>query len=99
MADLLAVLYNGVLRVDPKQPDSPERDRFILSKGHACAALYVALANRDFFRIHGSTTFTRTGRGSPGARPMSEFPGRGLDRFAGPWATYWLRHGLGGKAR
>jgi transketolase len=49
MADLLAVLYNGVLRVDPKQPDWPDRDRFILSKGHACAALYVALANRGFF--------------------------------------------------
>ena len=49
MADLLAVLYSGILRVDPKQPDWPERDRFILSKGHACAALYVALAERGFF--------------------------------------------------
>ena len=49
MADLLAVLYNGILRVDPKHPDWPERDRFILSKGHACAALYVALAERGFF--------------------------------------------------
>jgi len=49
MADLLAVLYNGILRVDPKQPDWAERDRFILSKGHACAALYVALAERGFF--------------------------------------------------
>jgi transketolase len=49
MADLLAVLYNGILRVDPSRPDWPERDRFILSKGHACAALYVALAERGFF--------------------------------------------------
>lgn len=49
MADLLAVLYNGILRVDSRQPDWPERDRFILSKGHACAALYAALAERGFF--------------------------------------------------
>jgi len=49
MADLLAVLYNGILRVDPKCPEWSDRDRFILSKGHACAAFYVALANRGFF--------------------------------------------------
>jgi transketolase len=49
MADLLAVLYTSVLRVDPARPNWPERDRFILSKGHACAALYVALAQRGFF--------------------------------------------------
>src|SRR5207302_11506740 len=49
MADLLAVLYSGIVRVDPKRPDWPGRDRFILSKGHACAARYVALADRGFF--------------------------------------------------
>src|SRR5438876_2185382 len=49
MADLLAVLYTNILRVDPKRPEWSERDRFILSKGHACAALYVVLAERGFF--------------------------------------------------
>ena len=49
MADLLAVLYSGVLRVDPERPAWPDRDRFILSKGHACAALYAVLAERGFF--------------------------------------------------
>jgi transketolase len=49
MADLLAVLYTGILRVDPSRPDWPERDRFILSKGHACAPLYAVLAERGFF--------------------------------------------------
>ena len=49
MADLLAVLYAKTLKVDPARPDWPERDRFILSKGHACAALYVVLAERGFF--------------------------------------------------
>lgn len=49
MADLLAVLYGSVLRVDPKRPDDPTRDRFVLSKGHACSALYAVLAERGFF--------------------------------------------------
>jgi transketolase len=47
--DLLAVLYGQILRIDPSRPDWPERDRFVLSKGHACAGLYVALAERGFF--------------------------------------------------
>lgn len=49
MADLLAVLYGKILRVDPGQPDWAERDRFILSKGHAAATLYAALAEKGFF--------------------------------------------------
>ncbi len=48
-ADILAVLYGEVMKVNPVDPEWPERDRFILSKGHACAALYSALANRGFF--------------------------------------------------
>jgi transketolase len=51
MADILAVLYGGWLRVEPGRPDDPSRDRFILSKGHACTALYAALALRDFFPL------------------------------------------------
>jgi len=49
MADLLAVLYGGILRVRPEEPDWPARDRFILSKGHGCAGLYAVLAERGFF--------------------------------------------------
>lgn len=49
MADLLAALYTRTLRVDPAQPTWPERDRFILSKGHGAAILYAALAERGFF--------------------------------------------------
>jgi transketolase len=48
MADLLAVLYESVLRVDPANPRWPERDRFILSKGHAAAGVYAALAEKGF---------------------------------------------------
>ena len=49
MADILAVLYSGALRVTPSTVDSPDRDRFILSKGHGCAGLYAALAEAGFF--------------------------------------------------
>ncbi|NJN81472.1 MAG: transketolase [Caldilineaceae bacterium] len=51
MADLLAVLYGHVLRIDPGQPDWPARDRFILSKGHGAAILYAALAERGIFPL------------------------------------------------
>lgn len=49
MADIIAVLYDEVLNVDPQDPGWQERDRFILSKGHACAVVYAALAEKDFF--------------------------------------------------
>lgn len=49
ICDIVAVLYGQVLRLDPKHPDAPNRDRFILSKGHACVAVYAALAETGFF--------------------------------------------------
>jgi len=48
-AEIVAALYFHKLRIDPVRPDWPERDRFILSKGHAAAVLYAALARRGFF--------------------------------------------------
>ncbi len=48
-ADLLAVLYFDVMNVDPKNPQWEDRDRFIMSKGHACPALYAALALKGYF--------------------------------------------------
>jgi transketolase len=49
LVEMLRVLYDDVLRFDPKNPRSPQRDRFILSKGHGCLALYVLLAEKGFF--------------------------------------------------
>jgi len=49
MAELIAVLYEGILKADPGNPRWPDRDRFILSKGHAAAGLYPALAEKGFF--------------------------------------------------
>jgi transketolase len=51
MADLIAVLYDEVLRLEPEQPSWAGRDRFILSKGHACAVHYAALALKGFFPL------------------------------------------------
>lgn len=49
LVEILRVLYDDVLRYDPKNPDWFHRDRFILSKGHGCLALYVILAEKGFF--------------------------------------------------
>src|SRR6185503_2568625 len=47
--EIVRVLYDDVLRVDPRNPDWPDRDRFIFSKGHGCLALYLVLAEQGFF--------------------------------------------------
>ena len=66
IADLLAVLYGRVLCVYPSQPDWPDRDRFILSKGHAAAGIYAVLAERGFFPKEWLDTFYLDGSHLPG---------------------------------
>lgn len=51
IADIVAVLYNDVMKVFPEEPKNDSRDRFILSKGHAGAAVYAALAEKGFFDV------------------------------------------------
>jgi len=86
-ADLLAVLYGNVLRVDPARPDWPDRDRFILSKGHGCASLYAVLVERGFFPKEwlesygqdGSHLFEHiTHHGVPGVEASTGSLGHGL---------------------
>ena len=60
-AEIFAVLYYHVLRYDPKNPDWPDRDRFILSKGHAAVGLYPLLADVGFFDPELLNTYTRLG--------------------------------------
>lgn len=50
-ADIIAVLYTDILHVDPKNPNMPDRDRFVMSKGHAGVAVYAALAECGFFPV------------------------------------------------
>jgi len=51
VADIMTVMYFKELRIDSSRPDWPDRDRFVLSKGHSCPALYAALARRGFFDV------------------------------------------------
>jgi transketolase len=73
-ADVLAVLYFGVLRLRPGQPDWPDRDHFVLSKGHASAALYAALAERGFLPPAELATYARPG-GRLAGHPLRRVPG------------------------
>ena len=75
IADLIAALYFHVLRVDPQNPHWPERDRFILSKGHGCPAYYAALARRGFFPVEWLPTLRRLGSPLQGHPVMNKTPG------------------------
>lgn len=75
MAELLAVLYGKVLRIDPARPEAPYRDRFVLSKGHACAALYAVLAERGFFPKEWLHSFYADGAKLPGHATAKGIPG------------------------
>ena len=55
--DVLWVLYDRILRFDPKNPRWEERDRFVLSKGHGCVSYYAVLADKGFFPISTLETF------------------------------------------
>ena len=61
MAELTAVLYERILRVDPKNPKWSDRDRFVLSKGHGGAAVYAVLAEKGFFPKEWMDTYYRDG--------------------------------------
>jgi transketolase N-terminal domain/subunit len=92
MAEIEAVLYGRILRVDPANPRWPERDRFILSKGHAAAGVYGALVEKGFFPRSGSTPTTGTTAGFAGtsattSRVRSSPPAP--SGTACPWPRAW----------
>ena len=87
MADLLAVLYGGALHVDPARPDWPDRDRFLLSKGHGAAILYAVLAESGFFPRDWLDTYCRDGSLLAGHVVQGSIPGIEL-------STGSLGHGL-----
>lgn len=87
MADILAVLYGQILKVDPKNPKWIDRDRFILSKGHAGAGVYAVLAERGFFPVEWLKTHYQNGsllsghvshKGLPGVELSTGSLGHGL---------------------
>lgn len=87
MADIMAVLYGRVLRVRPEEPDWKDRDRFILSKGHAGAGVYATLAECGFFPVEELKTHYANGsrlsghvshKGIPGVEISTGSLGHGL---------------------
>lgn len=87
VADILATLYFGALRLDPANPNDPKRDRFILSKGHCTGALYATLAEKGFFPVEQLDTYMQ---------PLSQLNGHpnrnytpGVETNTGP-----LGHGV-----
>jgi transketolase len=85
--DLVTALYFRLMRIDPQQPGWPDRDRFILSKGHACPVWYAALAERGYFDKSHLGTLRRMGSILQGHPDMNKTPG--IDMTAGS-----LGHGL-----
>src|SRR5258708_8808885 len=79
--EVLTALYFGVLRIRPEQPDWPDRDRFILSKGHSAIALYAVLALRGLFPVAELSTFDAIDSRLQGHPDMTVLPG--LDMSTG----------------
>ncbi len=73
--DIVTALYFDALRVDPQNPAWPDRDRFVMSKGHACPVLYAALAERGFFPVPELMTFRRLGSRLQGHPELGTTPG------------------------
>jgi transketolase len=87
IADILAVLYQDILKVDPANPEWADRDRFVLSKGHAGAAAYAVLAEVGFFPVSNLRSHYQNGSKLSGHVSHKEIPGVEL-------STGSLGHGL-----
>ncbi len=87
VADIVAVLYNDIANVNPKDPNMPERDRIILSKGHAGVAIYAALAEKGFFNVTELVTHSADGSKLSGHVSHKDVPGV-------EFSTGSLGHGL-----
>lgn len=88
IADIMAVLYGQIMRHDPRQPLWPKRDRFILSKGHAGAAVYATLAEAGYFPVEQLKQHYQDGSALSGHVSHKGIPGVEL-------STGSLGHGLG----
>ena len=75
IADILTVLYFNEMNIDAKNPDSPDRDRLVLSKGHASAALYAALAEKGYIDKEELKTFRNIDSNLQGHPDMNKVPG------------------------
>lgn len=74
-ADILATLYFEVLNIDPKDPKKADRDKFVMSKGHAVPALYAALGERGFYEVSEMMSLRQVGSKFQGHPNMHKVPG------------------------
>lgn len=74
-ADVFTYLYFEEMNIDPENPKMPERDRFVLSKGHTAPGLYSALANRGYFPVEDLKTLRHTGSDLQGHPCIQHTPG------------------------
>jgi transketolase len=72
---IVALYFGGILRHDPKRPDWPDRDRFVLSKGHAVPAQYAALAQAGYFPVEQLSSLRQLGSPLEGHPNMRRLPG------------------------
>ncbi len=91
-ADIFTYLYFNEMNIDPKNPQDPDRDRFVLSKGHVAPGLYAALAERGFFPVEDLETLRHVGsylqghpdmKGTPGVDMSSGSLGQGFSAAVG----------------
>lgn len=87
IADIVAVLYFAEMNIDPENPQMPDRDRFILSKGHACPVLYAALARKGYFSTELYSSLRKINSTLQGHPDMIKTPG--IDMTSGS-----LGHGI-----
>lgn len=74
-ADIYTYLYFEEMNINPDEPQNPDRDRFVLSKGHTAPGLYSALANRGYFPVEDLLTLRHTGSYLQGHPDMKHIPG------------------------
>ncbi len=74
-AELFTLLYFEEMNIDPADPKNPDRDRFVLSKGHTAPGLYAVLANRGYFPVEDLKTLRHTGSYLQGHPDMKHIPG------------------------
>ena len=80
-ADIFTYLYFEEMNIDPQNPKDPDRDRFVLSKGHTAPGLYSAMANRGYFPVEELETLRKVGARLQGHPSMQYLPG--LDMSSG----------------
>jgi transketolase len=85
MVETAVALYFKMMRVDPKNPQWPDRDRFVLSKGHCCVALYATLALKGFFPLEEVNTYDAINSRMQGHPDMTKTPG--IDMASGSLGT------------